>query len=47
MGMKEKEMKKVGQYLAAIILNKSSKEKIKKQVAELRHNFQKIHYCFH
>jgi len=47
LGMKEKEMKKVGQYLAAIILNKSSKEKIKKQVAELRHNFQKIHYCFH
>jgi glycine hydroxymethyltransferase len=44
-GMKEKEMKEIARMIKEIILDKKSPKKVKKEVIELRENFQEIKYC--
>jgi len=45
-GMAEREMKKVANFLKRVILDKEGPEKTKKDVIKFRKNFQKIKYCF-
>jgi glycine hydroxymethyltransferase len=45
-GMKEREMKKVANFLKRVILDKENPEKIKREVINFRKKFQKIKYCF-
>jgi len=45
-GMKEKEMKKVANFMKEVILDKKNVEKIKKAVIKFRKEFQKTKYCF-
>jgi glycine hydroxymethyltransferase len=44
-GMKEKEMKEIARMIKEVILDKKSPKKVKKEVIELRENFQEIKYC--
>lgn len=44
-GMKEKEMKKIANFMKEIILEKKNIKKIKNQVINFRKKFQKIKYC--
>jgi len=45
-GMKEKEMKDVADLFKNVLIDKADSENVKKGVAELRRNFNTIHYCF-
>jgi glycine hydroxymethyltransferase len=45
-GMKEKEMKKIANFIKEVILDRKNIEKIKREVIEFRKKFQKIKYCF-
>lgn len=45
-GMKEKEMRQIAFYIKAIVFDKETLEKIKREVIRFRRNFQKIKYCF-
>ena len=44
-GMKEQEMLKIARFIKAVIWDKKSPEKIKKEVVKFRRNFKKIKYC--
>ncbi len=44
-GMKEQEMLKIARFLKAVILDKKSPGKIKKEIIKFRRNFKKIKYC--
>lgn len=44
-GMKEEEMKKIGEFIKKVILDNKDPEEIGKEVADFRKNYQKIHYC--
>jgi glycine hydroxymethyltransferase len=46
-GMKEGEMEDIAKFFKRVLVNEESTEKIRKEVAEFRSNYQKIHYCFH
>ncbi|HHH79951.1 MAG TPA: serine hydroxymethyltransferase [Thermoplasmatales archaeon] len=46
-GMKEDEMEKVADFIKRVILDKEPTEKIRKEVADFRRNYQNVHYCFH
>jgi len=45
-GMKESEMKEIGELIKRVMVDKEEPEKVKSDVVELRGNFTKIHYCF-
>ena len=46
-GMREKEMKKISNFIKMVILDKMNPEKVKREVIKFRKNFQKIKYCFY
>lgn len=45
-GMKEKEMKKIADFIKEIILDKKNPEKVKKRVIVFRKDFSKMKFCF-
>jgi glycine hydroxymethyltransferase len=45
-GMKEKEMKKIAQFIKEIVLDKKNPERMRKEVVKFRKDFQKVKYCF-
>lgn len=46
LGMKEKDMEEVADFIRRAILNKEPAEKVREDVSEFRKNFRTIHYCF-
>ena len=46
LGMKEKEMNEIAEFIRRTIIDKENPEKIKSQVEFLRSSFDKVHYCF-
>ena len=46
-GMKEEEMKEIAMFFRRVLIDEESKTKIKREIANFRKNYQKIHYCFH
>jgi len=45
-GMKEREMKQIAEFIARVIIDGERPEKVRKDVAEFRKDYQKVHYCF-
>jgi glycine hydroxymethyltransferase len=45
-GMKEKEMKKIANFIKKVILDKIDPKEVKKEVVSFRKKFQKVKYCF-
>ena len=45
-GMKEKEMEEVAEFIKRVLIDKESASKIRKEVADFRKDFQDVHYCF-
>ena len=46
LGMKESEMTEIAEFIKRVIINKEDAERVKRDVAEFRKNYQKVHYCF-
>lgn len=46
LGMKEKEMETIADFMKAVIVDQKDPEKISSEVAEFRKEYQKIHYGF-
>ena len=46
-GMREKEMKNIAEFIKKIIIDKTSPQKVKRKVIKFRKKFQKIRYCFY
>ncbi len=46
LGMKEKDMETIADWISKIILNDAPTEKVKEEVAQFRNDFRQIHYCF-
>jgi glycine hydroxymethyltransferase len=46
LGMEEKEMEEIAEFIKRVIVDKEPAEKVKEDVAEFRKNFQKVHFCF-
>jgi glycine hydroxymethyltransferase len=46
LGMKESEMPEIAEFIKRVVIDKENVEKVKQDVAELRKNFQRVHYCF-
>lgn len=46
LGMKEQEMGEVAEFVKRVVIDKEDVNKVKRDVAEFRKNYQKVHYCF-
>ncbi len=46
LGMKESEMEEIAEFIKRIVIDKEEAETVKRDVEELRGNYQKVHYCF-
>ncbi|HIH98449.1 MAG TPA: aminotransferase class I/II-fold pyridoxal phosphate-dependent enzyme [Thermoplasmata archaeon] len=46
-GMKEKDMEDVAEFMKQVLLDKKNPAKVKEKIKEFRKDFQFIHYCFH
>jgi len=46
LGMKESEMVEIAEFIKRVVIDKEDVAKVKKDVAEFRKNYQKVHYCF-
>jgi len=46
LGMKENEMAEIAEFIKRVVIDKESVERVKKDVAEFRKDYQKVHYCF-
>jgi len=46
LGMKEKDMVEIADFIKRVILDKEPSEKVSEEVSEFRKDFQTIHYCF-
>jgi glycine hydroxymethyltransferase len=46
LGMKENEMKEIAEFVKRVVIDKEDANKVKADVAELRKDYQKVHYCF-
>ncbi|MEF8879693.1 MAG: serine hydroxymethyltransferase [Candidatus Thermoplasmatota archaeon] len=46
MGMKEKEMDEVAEFYNRVLNKEEKPEKVKKDIADFRKDFQGVHYCF-
>lgn len=46
LGMKESEMNRVAEFIERVLLRGEEAEKVAREVAEFRKNFQTLHYCF-
>jgi len=45
-GMKESEMIEIAEFIGRVVVDKEDVNKVKKDVAEFRRDFQRVHYCF-
>jgi glycine hydroxymethyltransferase len=45
-GMGKNNMSEVARLIKKVVINKEDPKKVKQYVAELRKNFQDVHYCF-
>lgn len=45
-GMKESEMKEIAEFMKRVCIDKEDPERVKRDVIELRKDFQKVGYCF-
>ncbi len=45
-GMGKNEMSEIARLIKSVVINKEDPKKVKQDVAELRKNFQDVHYCF-
>jgi glycine hydroxymethyltransferase len=45
-GLKESDMSDVAEFMRRVVIDKESPDQVKQDVAELRRDFQKVHYCF-
>ncbi|MBI3577743.1 DegT/DnrJ/EryC1/StrS family aminotransferase [Candidatus Gottesmanbacteria bacterium] len=46
LGMKEKEMKIIAEFMAAVLLKRKKSESIRRDIIEFRQSFQNVQYCF-
>jgi len=46
LGMKESEMTEIADFIKRVVIDKENVERVKKDVAEFRKDYQKVHYCF-
>ncbi len=46
LGMKEKEMEEIAEFIKRVIVEKEPPERVQEDVAEFRKDFQKVHFCF-
>ncbi len=46
LGMKESEMVEIAEFIKRVIMDKEDVNQIRKDVAEFRKDYQKVHYCF-
>jgi glycine hydroxymethyltransferase len=46
LGMKETEMVEIAEFIKRVVIDKENPETVKKDVADFRRDFQKVHYCF-
>ena len=46
LGMKQKEMKEIAEYIKQVVIDKKDPKKILSKVKSFRKDFQKVHYCF-
>jgi len=46
LGMKENEMKEIAEFIKRVVIDKEHVDKVKKDVADFRKQYQKVHYCF-
>lgn len=45
-GMKEKEMKEIAEFMKRVAIDKEKPEKVREDVVEFMKNYWKVHYCF-
>jgi glycine hydroxymethyltransferase len=45
-GMKEPEMTEIAEFMKRVVVEKEDAGKVKKDIAEFRRGFQRVHYCF-
>jgi glycine hydroxymethyltransferase len=45
-GMKEREMREVAKLIKRVVIDKEEPEKVKKDVVQLKSQYQTVHYCF-
>ncbi|MFP3984534.1 MAG: serine hydroxymethyltransferase [Candidatus Bathyarchaeia archaeon] len=46
LGMKESEMTNIAEFIKRVVIEHEDVNKVKKDVAEFRKDYQKVHYCF-
>ncbi len=46
LGMRDSEMTEIAEFMKRVVVDKEDVEKVKRDVAEFRRDFQKVHYCF-
>jgi len=46
LGMREKEMESIAEFMKRAVIDKESPEKVREDVVEFRKDFQKVQYCF-
>jgi len=46
LGMKESEMTEIAEFIKRVIIDEEDFQKVKRDVAEFRKDYQKVHYCF-
>lgn len=46
LGMKEKEMRIVAKLIASVLFHRKKPETIRREVVQIRHAYQSVHYCF-
>jgi len=46
LGMREEDMDDIAEFIKRVMVNREDPSRVKRDVAEFRRGFQKIHYCF-
>lgn len=46
LGMRQNDMEEIAEFIRRVVMDKEPPEKVGKEVAEFRKDFQTIHYCF-
>ncbi len=46
LGMKESEMTQIAEFVKRVVLGKEPVENVRRDVAEFRRDYQRVHYCF-
>jgi len=46
LGMREEDMDDIAEFIERVMVDREDPSRVKRDVAEFRRGFQKIHYCF-